>query len=172
MKTNYLNSMKTISSKPVGFLFVLLGVICIFYPVVTSLWINLMVAIGLIVGAVFAIFRIPSGDSAWDKFFSIVLAVIYFAGGLFMFQNPAEGVAAMMFALGIMFLAEGLAMLVYAFKTSGKAKTLILINGLVAAILGILVLSNIGSGLWFIGTLVGIKFIFTGAAVLGSSRKS
>ncbi len=83
-----------------------------------------------------------------------------------MFANPAGATAAIMIALGVIFIMEGLLIFVYWMKSQRKHRGIMLLNGIVTFILGVLILGNIYTGLWFIGTLVGIDLIFTGITMV------
>jgi len=161
--------MKNSSTKIIGALFAIVGIICMCYPIITSLWIEIIVGAGLVVGAMFALVEIPSEEGFWDKVYYLCLALLYAVGGIFMFINPIAGTAAIMVALGVVFLLEGILILVYWSKIQKNRRGLLLLNGVVTLILGLLILTNINDGLWFIGTLVGIDLIFTGITMLVSS---
>lgn len=158
--------MKNSTAKIIGALFAIIGAVCVCYPIITSLWIEIMVGAGLIIGAVFALIEIPYERGFWDKIYYLCLTILYAAGGIFMFVNPAGATAAIMIALGVIFIMEGLLIFVYWIKSQRKHRGIMLLNGIVTFILGVLILGNIYTGLWFIGTLVGIDLIFTGITML------
>lgn len=158
--------MKNSTAKIIGALFAIIGAVCICYPIITSLWIEIMVGAGLIIGAVFALIEIPYERGFWDKIYYLCLTILYATGGIFMFANPAGATAAIMIALGVIFIMEGLLIFVYWMKSQRKYRGIMLLNGIVTFILGVLILGNIYTGLWFIGTLVGIDLIFTGITMV------
>ena len=164
--------MKTSTAKIIGALFAVIGVVCICYPIITSIWIEIMVGAGLITGAVFALVKIPSEEGLWNKIYYLCISALYAAGGIFMFCNPVGGTAAVMIALGIMFLMEGVLILLYWANTLKKRHALMLLNGIITLILGALILANISTGLWFIGTLVGVDLIFTGIAIFAAPAQN
>ena len=61
--------MKNSTAKIIGALFAIIGAVCVCYPIITSLWIEIMVGAGLIIGAVFALIEIPYERGFWDKIY-------------------------------------------------------------------------------------------------------
>lgn len=149
-------------SKLIGALYVLVGVLCMCYPIVSSLWVEIFIGAAFLAGGIFALFNIPSGDGFWGKAFYAAIAVLYAVGGVSLLMFPVWGTVVIMIMLGAIFFAEGVIMLAY-WSTLLNAP-MMLVNAIVTLVLGILVLANINDGLWFIGMLVGIDLIFRGFA--------
>ncbi len=151
-----------------GILFAVLGFFCILYPIVSTLWVEIMVGVGLIAGGIFTLAAFPKQREAFVKIFYVLLGILYIIGGIFVIANPILGAAALMTALGVIFILEGILIFFYLSKVrsaGGLFKTMSLINGIITLILGVLVLANPGAGIWFIGTLVGIDLLFTGISM-------
>ena len=87
-----------------------------------------------------------------------------------MLAIPAEGVHAMTTFLGLVLLFEAAAKLTAAFSLSGGFPWgWVLADGLITAVLGgMLLLSPTPQSGVFLGTLIGINLLASGAAFLGS----
>ena len=159
--------MKRKSNKVTGIIFAILGVLCIVFPIASSLWIELIVGAAFIVGAILAAFKIFPADGASAKLYWISLAILYGIGGAFMLLNPILGAMAIMLALGVIFLLEGIVALIYwgDRRSDMKYPGVMLLNALITLLLGVLVMSNLNSGVWFIGFLVGLDLIFAGISM-------
>ncbi len=156
-----------------GILFAILGFFCILYPAFSTLWLEIMVGLGLFAGAIFTFMLLPRQRDFSGKAFYALLGVLYAAGGVFIVANPVQGAAALMTALGFIFIFEGLLVLMWLSKMKAAPrvfKGMSLLNGIVTLVLGVLVLLNPSAGMWFIGTLVGIDLLFTGLSMAFSPR--
>ncbi len=166
--------MKNISNKVTGAIFVILGILCMVFPILSSIWVELVVGACFIAGAMISLFKISSGEGIGGKLYWVALAILYGIAGVFMLLNPVVGMMAIMLALGVVFLLEGVFSLVYWAdkKCEMKYPVLALINGLITLLLGVLVVSNIDSGIMFIGFLVGLDFLFSGVAMFSPQVKT
>ena len=152
-----------------GLLYVVLGVLCFGYPFVGSLFVEVLIGAAMLVAAFTALFSMPVSGGFWRGAFYALLALLYGVGGVCMLMFPVWGMFAATAALGTLFVAEGFVMFVYWLASGNSA--LALFNALVSFVLGVLVLSNISDGVWFLGVLVGIDLFFRGIFCLFSRRK-
>lgn len=143
-----------------GLLYLVLGALCLGYPFVGSLFVEILIGAAMLVAAFTALFSMPTSDGFLRGAFYALLALLYGVGGVCMLMFPVWGMLAATAALGTLFVVEGFVMFVYWLASGNSA--LALFNALVSFILGILVLSNISDGLWFLGVLVGIDLICRG----------
>lgn len=153
-----------------GILFVVLGLFCVCYPILASISIDIVVGISLLAGAIFALFQMPWSGGLWGKFFYVVLMLMYAVAGILLLANPFAGTEALMLFFGFMFLAEGIVSIIYWNRLRElSGGFMVMINAIVCVILSILILFNVDMGIWFVGVLVGINFIFVGFSLLLSS---
>jgi len=74
--------------------------------------------------------------------------------------------------VGLMLLFEGVMELAAAAASQGEARGLVLVDGLVTALLGGLLVTEWPSdSLWAVGTLFGISLFFSGVRLLGSPEQ-
>lgn len=156
-------------TKMAGLLYAVLGVLCLGYPFMGSLFVEVLIGAAMLVAAFTSLFSMPAAGGFWRGAFHALLALLYGVGGVCMLMFPVWGMFAATAALGTLFIVEGVLMFVYWFAAGNSA--LALLNALVSFVLGVLVLSNISDGLWFLGVLVGIDLLFRGVFCLFTRRK-
>ncbi len=161
-------------SKIAGVIFMLLGLVGIFYPVIMSLatayfvaW--LFIFSGLLIG--FHTYKTDKKDwLGWLK------AFVYLLTGILVVIFPVPGVAALGIILAVYFFLDGFASFALAgqMKGSNKYWWLILINGILSIVIGVIFLVGWPfSSLVLVGLFVGISLFFDGIVLLtmGSAAK-
>lgn len=161
-----------------GVLMLVLGLLALIFPVLASVWVTAMVAIGFLVGGIVGwvntLARTPRLSTA-ISFWRFTVATLFLVAGFWMVRQLASGpervatqVASLALAIGVVFLFEGAVATVVALthrqiKGWGWGLT----NGLVTLVLGLMILTMKSlSLLWVLGTLVGISFLFSGLDLL------
>jgi uncharacterized membrane protein HdeD (DUF308 family) len=145
-----------------------LGVVAIIVPAITSLVIEMFIGWLLLVMGCFrfiAIIRRWHTPGFWQSLIASVIAVVL--GGLLIIF-PLGGMLTLTLALMIMFIVEGVMSILTAvdFRKHTPNWGLPLISGVIDLILAFLIYySWPGSGVWFIGLLVGVYMIFTGLSL-------
>ena len=102
----------------------------------------------------------------WEGFFlSLLIAILFGIVGLLMVVRPVISAEALTFLMSVFFLLGGLYQLVAAVWTHLPGWGWHAMNGVIAAVMGVLILAQWPvSGLWVIGLFVGIDLIFYGWA--------
>jgi uncharacterized membrane protein HdeD (DUF308 family) len=161
-----------------GALMLVLGCLALVFPVLASVWVTAVVAIGFLVGGIvgwvntLARARRLSGVVSFWRF---TVATLFLVAGGWMVHQMAAGpltaarqVASLALAIGVVFLVEGAVATGVALghrRVPGWGWGLT--NGLVTLVLGLLILTMKSlSLLWVLGTLVGISFLFSGLDLL------
>ncbi|MGJ4947243.1 HdeD family acid-resistance protein [Bradyrhizobium sp. HKCCYLS20291] len=104
----------------------------------------------------------------WWSLLSAVLAIV---AGLILVAQPVQGTLTLTVVVGVYFLAEGVATIMYALEhrreLSGRWSWLA-ISGIVdIGIAGIIISGLPGTAAWAIGLLVGINLLFGGLSMIG-----
>ena len=104
----------------------------------------------------------------WWSLLSAVLAII---AGIILIAQPVQGTVTLTIVIGVYFLAEGVATIMYALEhrreLSGRWSWLA-ISGVVDIVIAGIIISGLpGTALWAIGLLVGINLLFGGATLIG-----
>jgi len=83
--------------------------------------------------------------------------------------NPIEAVLALTWLFGLLLIVEGIVNIISAFvnKTGRHLSWIVVLNGVITLILGILVLSQWPySAIWLIGLYIGISILMSGISLL------
>jgi uncharacterized membrane protein HdeD (DUF308 family) len=164
-----------------GILLLVLGILALVFPMVASAWVTVIVAIAFLVGGVVGwVSNLTRARrlSRWHCFSRLVISTLFLVVGVWIIQQFSSGplaaglqVAALAYAVGIVFVVEGLMSTVVSLShTRRNGWGWGLANGIVTLILGVLILSMKAWGLMSVlGILVGISFLFSGIDLLAFS---
>lgn len=151
-----------------GIVFILGGFAALFVPAIAG------VAIELLLGWLFFIGGcIQAGtalstrkhESLWFKF---LWAILFTIVGLWLLMRPAEGIQALAFVVGMLFILEGIMKIAYSWHWRSQPKIgWVLISGILSIAIAMILLSG-----WpeqsaaLLGILVGINLLASGAVAL------
>ena len=153
-------------SKIAGVIFILLGLVGIFFPPVMSVATAYFVAWLFLFSGFLVAFHTWNTDRkdwlGWLK------AFIYILTGVLVAIYPLPGVAALAIILAVYFFIDGFTSFALASQMKGeKYWWLILLNGVLSIVLGVLFLVEWPlNALWLVGLFVGISLFFDGIVLL------
>lgn len=146
-----------------GVLLVLLGVIAIVFSYASTLLTIVsagcfMVCVGIV--HALQIYRIPK----WKLWaFHLLLSLLYIGCGLFLIAYPVVNAVSLTFLLAAFFVVSGIVKLVFAFRSEQRHTSWLFFNGFVTLLAGVCIWIQLPfSGLWILGTLLGIEAMITG----------
>ncbi|MGF1519034.1 MAG: HdeD family acid-resistance protein [Nodosilinea sp.] len=151
---------------------IVLGVLAIISPVIASAFFTAMMGwIALVSGIVMVVqsFRSHPVRGFW---LNLIIGIFYAIAGLYILFNLGAALLALTLAFGILFVVEGIFTIVMGFtqKVGRSMSWLVVLNGMVTLILGIMVLNRWPiSALWLIGLYVGISLLFSGISLLAAA---
>ena len=145
-------------------LFIVLGIFAIIEPGVASLGVTLLVGWLLIIGAVGHLIAAFKGGGAKQVIFQLLIAVVYFIGGIYFLTHPIMALGTLTLLLAGVILAEGVLEIISYFRMKGEgASGWVLFNGVVTILLACLIWFQWPSStVWAIGILVGVNLLMTG----------
>ena len=148
-----------------GGVMVLVGFLSMGSPLVAGLSVTMMVGIMLIIGGIGQlVFAIKAGTGL----FSMIMGVLTLILGGYMLANLGVALESLTLFIAIYFVVEGIMEVISAFQlkpASGWGWALF--SGVITVLLGAMIWNQFPlSGAWAIGTLVGIKLLFSGWALL------
>ncbi len=154
-----------------GILLAILGLAAIIVPPLASLAVTIFLGWMFLISGIAGLaltFWARGMPGFWWSLLSAVLAV---GAGIILLAQPVQGTLTLTVVVGVYFLAEGVATIMYALEhrreLSGRWSWL-LIAGIVDIVIAGLIISGLpGSALWAIGLLVGINLLFGGATLIG-----
>ena len=159
-----------------GVLLLVLGWLALLFPLIASAWITVVVAVAFLVGGIVGWVNNLNRArrlNRWHCFPRLVVSTLFVVTGAWILQQCGSGrclmqIAALAFAIGIVFLLEGLVTVIVSLshrQVSGWGWGLA--NGVVTFILGLLILTMKPLALMeVLGLLVGISFLFSGIDLL------
>lgn len=145
-----------------GILLIICGIISMVAPAISGVVVTLWVGSFMIVGGIFQIFFGLKGHGWGVKTFMIIFGILAIMVGGMLIKNPVAGTLSITLVIAIYFVMDAIMSLIAAF-TVDKNRGWLIFNGIMSLILGVMIAKNWPlSGGWAIGTLVGIKMVFTG----------
>jgi uncharacterized membrane protein HdeD (DUF308 family) len=154
-----------------GILLAILGLAAIIVPPLASL------AVTIFLGWLFLISGIAGlALTFWARrlpgfWWSLISAVLAIVAGFVLLTRPTQGTLTLTIVVGVYFLAEGVATIMYALEHRRELSqrwSWLLVAGLMDIIIaGIIIAGLPGSALWAVGLLVGINLLFGGATLIG-----
>lgn len=148
----------------IGVILLIVGILSIASPLMAGLSIAISIGILLILGGIGQLFFAFKAGSAGKGVLTFVLAVLTVLIGIVMISQPDTALATLTIFLAAYFIVEGIFEIIWAFQIKPiKGWGWTLFSGIISLLLGIMIWRQFPlSGVWAIGTLVGIKLIFTG----------
>lgn len=142
---------------------VAVGALAIFYSTTATIISVLALGALLVTSGLFEGFK-SFKISRWSNFFlHLFLAIVYIIGGGFIILNPGLSALNLTLLLSIFFVISGVTKVIFGASQPVLYKGWLIANGIVTFILGLLIWNQWpASGLWVIGTFIGIDMIFTG----------
>jgi uncharacterized membrane protein HdeD (DUF308 family) len=150
----------------IGVLLIVLGVIGIALPTVSTIFAETWFALILVsAGAAklgYAFRTRQQGGFVWK----LLLSTLYIATGVMLFANPLTGILTLTLLLGSFLLIEGVFELILAFRLRPQQNwTWALGNGIVTLLLGAMIWFQWPfDAPWLLGTLIGASVLFTGVS--------
>jgi uncharacterized membrane protein HdeD (DUF308 family) len=154
-----------------GILLVVLGLAAMILPPLASL------AVTIFLGWMFLISGVAGlALTFWARgmpgfWWSLVSAALAVAVGIILLAQPVEGALTLTIVVGVYFLAEGVATVMYALEHRRELSerwSWLLIAGFMDVLIAAIIIAGLpGSALWAVGLLVGINLLFGGASLIG-----
>ncbi|MDE2061981.1 MAG: HdeD family acid-resistance protein [Bradyrhizobium sp.] len=154
-----------------GILLVIFGLAAIIVPPAASLAVTILLGWLFLISGIVGLaltFWAREMPGFWWSLISAALAVL---AGLILLAQPAQGTLTLTVVVGIYFLAEGVATIMYALEHRRELSqrwSWMLVAGLMDILIAAIIIAGLpGSALWALGLLVGINLLFGGATLIG-----
>lgn len=149
-----------------GALMVLAGVVALFYPLLSTSMIVVILGWLLIISGCAQGISLIGGQHLphfWPQAVSIVLSIIV---GVLFLRHPEAGLLALGLLLTVFFIVEGASKIIFALTIRPMPNWIwILVSGVVAVALGIYLATTPITAVWLFGLLIGVVLIGEGAAL-------
>jgi uncharacterized membrane protein HdeD (DUF308 family) len=154
-----------------GILLAILGLAAMIVPPLASLAVTIFLGWMFLVSGIAGLaltFWARGMPGFWWSLLSAVLAI---GAGVILLAQPVQGTLTLTIVVGVYFLAEGVATVMYALEhrreLTDRWSWLVIAGIFDVVIAGIIISGLPGSALWAIGLLVGINLLFGGATLIG-----
>lgn len=149
-----------------GVLLIVLGIIAIAMPVISTIFAETWVAIILASAGFAKLFYAYNTRESGGFVWKLLLGVLYIATGVMLLIYPSTGILTLTLLIGSFLLTEGVFELILAFKLRPQQNwTWVLGDGIITLILGAMIWFQWPfNAPWLIGTLLGVSVLFTGVS--------
>ncbi len=158
-----------------GVLTVIAGFLAIGSPMVSGAGVSILIGIALVIAGVARMVGAFSAGSFGQGALAFVGGILTFVAGVILTGRPGLGLATLTLLLGGYLIVDGISGAVLAFHVRPeKGWGWMLFSAVMGVLLGFLLLREWPlSGLWAIGTLVGVNLLFSGFSMIsiGSAVK-
>jgi uncharacterized membrane protein HdeD (DUF308 family) len=151
---------------------IILGILAILMPTLGSAFFTATIGWLALISGIIMIVQSFQSKPVRGFWLNLIVGIFYVIAGLYILFNLGAAILALTLAFGILFIAEGVFTIIMGFtnRTGNSMSWLVVLNGIITLILGILVLNNWPfSALWLIGLYVGISLLFSGISLLAAS---
>ena len=147
-----------------GVVEIILGVLAIAAPAVAGGAIATMIGVLLMFGGILRLFSAFMADSFGSGALSFLWGLIVATAGFYFMIHPGLAMGTLTLMLAVVFFVDGLLRVIMSFKVKPvKGWGWMLFGGIVSLILAIMIWRQFPlSGVWLVGTLVGINLVFSG----------
>ena len=147
-----------------GILLVLLGLVALAAPGVTSVGFTFVLAWILMLGGLTHLLSLWYASTLLGAARSIAIGLLYFAAGLVLVRQPLWAVSSLTLVMGLVLMAEGVIGLI-AYISGDHRTGSALLTAIVALALGAMIINGWPlSSVWAIGTVVGANLLVAGMA--------
>lgn len=153
-----------------GIFLLIIGMLLLVLPQVSTLALSLMISVALILGGIYKfISSIIRRDEIEKSWLSAIIALLMIATGAYLTIRPLFNLFILTMGVGIYFVLEGINSMVMAFESKGILKHwwVGLLAGLAQFALAFIILFGLpGTALFTIGVLIGINMLLSGIALI------
>ncbi|QDT97782.1 HdeD family acid-resistance protein [Gimesia aquarii] len=157
--------------KLTGIILCVIGVICLIAPFVAGTAVVFVIGFLLLLGGILYAIQGARVDDVPGKTQHLILGILMVLGGIGIISHPVFGLTFLTLLMAMFFIFEGVWKIVMAFNVPpANGRNGILFSGAISLLLGGLIWSQWPlSGLWAVGTLMGVDFLLTGFFLINLS---
>ncbi|MFK7778391.1 MAG: DUF308 domain-containing protein [Gimesia sp.] len=150
--------------KTTGIILCVIGVICLITPFVAGTAVVLVLGCLLLFGGIMYAVQGARVNDVPGKTQHLLLGILMILGGFGIISHPLFGLSFLTMLMAMFFIFEGVWKIVMALSAApASGRNSILFSGVISLLLGGLIWSQWPlSGLWAVGTLMGVDFLMTG----------
>ena len=131
-------------------------------PFVSATLLTIVIGGVAIAAGISQLLRLTAAGDTSSKLFRLLSGLLYVGGGIWTLAFPVNSEVSLTLFVGFLLAFQGVMELATAAASQGPARPLVLLDGIITAILGVMLISEWPSdSLWAIGTLLGIGLGFS-----------
>jgi uncharacterized membrane protein HdeD (DUF308 family) len=154
-----------------GILLVVLGLAAMIVPPLASLAVTIFLGWMFLISGIAGLLLTFWARQMPGFWWSLLSAALALVAGIVLLAQPVEGTFTLTVVVGVYFLAEGVATIMYALEHRRELSerwSWMLVAGLMDILIAFVIIAGLpGSALWAVGLLVGINLLFGGASLIG-----
>jgi uncharacterized membrane protein HdeD (DUF308 family) len=152
----------------IGVITILGGVFALANPFAATLAATTLAAWVFIITGVLQIVGVFQTEGWGARIWGLILALAFLWLGISILGNPLQGMVSLTLVAGIMFIATGIAKIIFAFRIRGSGYFIwAILSGLVSLVLGIMVFTNFPySAAVVLGILLAVELISSGITLV------
>jgi membrane protein HdeD len=152
----------------IGAITLLGGVFALLNPFAATLAATTLAAWIFLFTGVLQIVGLFQTDGWGARLWGLILALAFIWLGITILADPLRGVISLTLVAGIMFVATGIAKVIFAFRIRGSGYFMLtLLSGLVSLALGVMVFTNFPqSAAVLLGVLLAVELVATGITLI------
>ena len=152
------------AAKWIGVLLLISGFLALIAPLAAGVSITLIIGVLLLFSGAAQLFLVIRAGSFGEGLMLAVLGILSLIAGVYMVSQPVSALATLTIFLAAYFIASGVIEAIGAFSARPmQGWGWLLFGGIVSIALGIMIWRQFPvSGVWAVGTLVGVRLIMSG----------
>lgn len=144
--------------------------LCVALPFVSATLLTIAIGAVAVVAGVSQLLRLTAPEDSRSKLFRGLSGLLYLLGGIWVIAYPIASEVSLTLFAGLLLATEGVMELAAAASGQGPARSVVLLDGIVTAVLGgMLIVEWPSDSIWAVGTLFGIALAFSGVNLLTAS---
>lgn len=158
--------------KLTGIILCVIGVVSLIAPFIAGTAVVFVIGFFLLLGGFMYVLQGTQVSGAPGKTQHILLGALMFIAGIMVISHPIYGLSLLAMMMACFFLFEGGWKIMLAFNIpADQGRMSVLFSGIISLLLGGLIAAQWPlSGIWAVGTLVGVDFLLTGFFLLNMSK--
>lgn len=151
-----------------GIVLIVLGILSIAAPHIAGASATMLIGICILIGGIGILIGAFQADSWGIGVFATLMGIITAIAGLYMLLNPVLGMMTITLFLAIYFIVDGVFQIIGAVQARPAGGWgWFLFGGILSVLLGYIIYSGWPvTGFWVVGTLIGIRLLFGGFAMM------
>jgi uncharacterized membrane protein HdeD (DUF308 family) len=152
----------------IGIITILGGVFALFNPFAATLAATTLAAWVFIIAGALQLVGVFQTEGWGARIWGLILALAFIWLGISILGNPLAGMMSLTIVAGIMFIATGIAKIIFAFRIRGSGYFIwAILSGIVSLILGFMVFTNFPySAAVVLGVLLAVELISSGITLV------